>query len=190
MTPIWHDDTLKHVSVLGIGNVLLGDDGFGPLVVEMFRCHYECGSSVEVLDLGTPGLDIAPYLYDRDLVILIDAIHMEATPGTLCLFPEDELISHRAELHLTGHDPGIQESLAHLKLAGHAPRELIVVAAEPQWCEFGAGISPSVLTAASAAIVALARLLKERGVSCQSRHPSIQPNIWWLPQGSPASALA
>ena len=51
------------VSVVGIGNVLLGDDGFGPLAVEMFRCEYECSPNVEIFDLGTPGLDLAPYLY-------------------------------------------------------------------------------------------------------------------------------
>lgn len=189
MKSLWHDEALKHVSVLGIGNVLLGDDGFGPLVVEMFHCQYECGSSVEVLDLGTPGLDIAPYLYDRDLVILIDAVHTGTVPGTLCLFPSEELMHHRRQLHMTGHDPGIQESIAHLRLAGHAPSELIVVGAEPQWCEFGEGISPSVLIAASAAIVIIAGLLKERGILCQQRATLIQPRIWWLPEGSPTPAL-
>ncbi len=43
------------VSVIGLGNVFLGDDGFGPLAVETFRCQYACGPEVEVLDLGTPG---------------------------------------------------------------------------------------------------------------------------------------
>ena len=190
MTPFLNGKTSKRVSVVGIGNVLLGDDGFGPLVVEMFRCHYEYGSSVEVLDLGTPGLDIAPYLYDRDLVILIDAVHIDAAPGTLCVFPEEDLLNHRAQPHLTGHDPGIQESLAHLRLAGHAPIELIVLGAEPQSCEFGEGISASVLTCASAALVTIARLLNDRGERCQVRYPSVQPNLWWLPLGPPISELA
>jgi hydrogenase maturation protease len=181
---------MTSISVVGIGNVLLGDDGFGPLVVEMFRCHYECESSVEVLDLGTPGLDIAPYLYDRELVILIDAVKSDAPQGEVCLFREGELTNHRAQLHLTGHDPGIQESLAHLRLAGHAPKELIVVGTTPQFCEFGEGISPFVQRAASIALVTIARLLIEHGVRCDRRHPSIQPNIWWLPQRSSTPALA
>jgi hydrogenase maturation protease len=185
MTTPWKDDALQHVSVVGIGNVLLGDDGFGPLVVEMFRCYYECGSNVEVLDLGTPGLDIAPYLYDRDLVILVDAVRADTKPGTICLYREAELANHRAQLHLTGHDPGIQDSLAHLRLAGHAPAELIVVGLMPEWCELGEGISPSVLTGAQAAIETIASLLKERGIRCQSRKPSIRPNLWWLSQVAP-----
>ena len=55
-------DAQCSISVIGLGNVFLGDDGFGPLVIETFRCSYECGESVEVIDLGTPGLDLAPYL--------------------------------------------------------------------------------------------------------------------------------
>ena len=51
---------VPRVSVIGLGNILLGDDGFGPCAVEMFRCKYECGPDVEILDLGTPGVDLAP----------------------------------------------------------------------------------------------------------------------------------
>ena len=190
MRTLFQNEALKHVSVVGIGNVLLGDDGFGPLVVEMFRCEYECESGVEILDLGTPGLDIAPYLYDRDLVILIDAVQSDAMPGTVCLFQENEITNHRAQLHLTGHDPGIQDSLAHLRLAGHAPKELIVVGTAPKSSEFGSGISPDVLTASSNALVTIARLLQDRGVRCQRRLPILEPNIWWLRQESSTLELA
>ena len=62
------------ILVAGLGNVLLGDDGFGSLVIEMFRCEYECSQDVEIIDLGTPGLDITPYLYGRDLVVIVDAV--------------------------------------------------------------------------------------------------------------------
>jgi len=68
-------------SVIGLGNVFLGDDGFGPLAVETFRSQFAYGPEVEVLDLGTPGLDLAPYLYDRKLVVIVDAVAF-ALPGT------------------------------------------------------------------------------------------------------------
>ena len=101
------------IAVIGIGNVLLGDDGFGPLAVEVFRRLYECDSNVEILDLVTPGLDLAPYLYDTDLVVIADAIypHKEEKSGTLCVYCEDDLGSSHAQLRLTSHDPGVQESL-------------------------------------------------------------------------------
>src|SRR5208283_6201915 len=88
----------RRIAVVGLGNVLLGDDGFGPLAVEMFRSLYECDSKVEILDLGTPGLDLAPYLYDADLVVIADAVHPreEEGPGTLSVYCEDDLGSSRA----------------------------------------------------------------------------------------------
>jgi hydrogenase maturation protease len=173
--------TPKHVCVIGLGNVLMGDDGFGSLAVEKFRCEYECGSNVEILDLGTPGLDLAPYLYGTDVVIIADAVHAhkEEKPGTLCIYCEADLLTQRAQLRLTAHDPGLQESLAQLKLVGHAPFELIIVGVVPESCAFGTGISPTVLSSSSAAVDNIARLLRERAIECRRRHAPVQPNLWW-----------
>src|SRR5271166_6564430 len=162
--------TPQRVCVIGFGNVLMGDDGFGPLAVEMFRCKYECGSNVEILDLGTPGLDLAPYLYGTDLVVIADAVHAEEKPGTLCIYCEADLLARRAQLRLTAHDPGLQESLAHLRLSGETPSELIIVGVVPESCDFGKGISSSVLSASSAAVDNIARLLVEHGIGYSPRH--------------------
>ncbi len=174
--------TPKQVCVIGLGNVLMGDDGFGSLAVEKFRGEYECGSNVEIVDLGTPGLDLAPYLYGADLVIIADAVHAyeEAKPGMLCIYCEADLLAQRAQLRLTAHDPGLQESLAQLRLVGYAPSELIIVGVVPESCAFGTGISPTVLSSSSAAVEYLACLLVERGIDCRRRQTPVQPNLWWL----------
>jgi hydrogenase maturation protease len=173
---------LPRVAVVGIGNVLLGDDGFGPLAVEMFRRLYECDSNVEILDLGTPGLDLAPYLYDTDLVVIADAIypHKEEKPGTLCVYCEDDLGTSHAQLRLTSHDPGVRESLAQLRLAGHAPSEVIVVGVVPESCGLGKGISLSVLNTCLVAVVTIAQLLVERSIECRRRHDPVPRTLWWL----------
>jgi len=158
----------------------MGDDGFGPLVVERFRCEYECSPNVEVLDLGTPGLDLAPYLYGTDLVVIADAVQADEKPGTLSMYCEADLLARRAQLRLTDHDPGLQESLAHLRLSGETPSELIIVGVVPESCDFGKGISSSVLSASSAAVDNIARLLVERGINCCRRHAPLPPNLWWL----------
>lgn len=177
-----------HVSVVGIGNVLLGDDGFGPLVVEMFQSAYECGPSVEILDLGTPGLDIAPYLYEADLVVLVDAVHAEEAPGTLCLYCEGDLLSRRAQLRLTAHDPGVQQSLAQLRLAGHGPSELVIVGTVPESCALGEDISAAVMKICSDAVDQIARLLTERAIDCWRRDSPSPPNLWWLSANRVATA--
>ena len=158
----------------------MGDDGFGPLAIEKFRCEYQCGPNVEVLDLGTPGLDLAPYLFGRDLVVIADAVNADEKPGTLSIYCEADLVARRAQLHLTAHDPGLQESLTHLRLSGETPSELIIVGAVPESCDFGTGISASVLTTTSIAVDAIAGLLVERGIRCSRRHAALRPNLWWL----------
>jgi hydrogenase maturation protease len=172
--------TPKRATVIGLGNVLLGDDGFGPLAVEMFRCSYECGSNVEILDLGTPGLDLAPYLYDTDVVVIADAVRAEEKPGTLCIYCEADLLARRAQLRLTAHDPGLQESLAHLRLAGHAPSELIIIGVVPESWSLGKGFSRPVLSTSWIAIDNIARLLVERGINCRRRYVTVSPKFWWL----------
>jgi hydrogenase maturation protease len=174
-------NTPKRTCIIGLGNVLLGDDGFGPLAVEMFRCEYECSSDVEVLDLGTPGLDLAPYLYGADLVVIADAVRAEEKPGTLCVYFEADILDRRGQLRTTAHDPGVQECMAQLRVAGHAPSELIIVGVVPGSCGLGRGFSSAVLGASSAAVDKIAGLLVERAVDCRRRHAPAQPNLWWLP---------
>jgi|SRR5271165_55787 len=177
------------VSIIGLGNVLLGDDGFGPLAVEVFRCEYKCGPEVEVLDLGTPGLDLAPYLYGRELVVIVDAVTAAGQPGTVGTYRESDLRDSQAQLRLTDHDPGLQESLAQLRLAGRGPSEVVVVGAIPASCAFGAGISAPVLSASSLAIDAIIRVLLERGFDCRKRLQPLQTKLWWLCNCSSNNAM-
>jgi hydrogenase maturation protease len=169
------------VSIIGLGNVFLGDDGFGPLAVESFRCHYVCGPEVEVIDLGTPGVDLAPYLYGRKLVVIVDAVHANISPRAVSVFCEDDFLSSNACFRITGHDPGLWDTLTHLRLADCGPSELIVIGAAPESCEFGDGPGESMLSLASEATSTIAQELARRSIVCNPRSVALQPNLWWLP---------
>ena len=168
-------------AVIGLGNVLLGDDAFGPFTIELFRSEYECGPEVEVIDLGTPGLDLAPYLYGKDLVIIVDAVNAEDKPGTVRTYGESDFSESQVHLRLTDHDPGLQESLAHLRLVGCAPREVTVIGVIPEACVFGEGISSRAVGAAPVAIEHIIRSLWQHGFPCQKRSHALQPKLWWNP---------
>ena len=168
-------------SVIGLGNVFLGDDGFGPLAVETFRSQFAYGPEVEVLDLGTPGLDLAPYLYDRKLVVIVDAVHADLPLRTVSVFREADFSSSCACLRITGHDPGLWDTLAHLRIADCGPSELIVIGAAPETCIFGDGPSATMLSLAAEAAESIAQALTRRGVLCSRRNVATHPNLWWLP---------
>ena len=172
---------VPRVSVLGLGNVLLGDDALGPLTIELFRSQYECGVEVEIVDLGTPGLDLAPYLYGRDLVILVDAVKADGEPGTVRIYRESDLSECAAHLRVTDHDPGLLESIAHLRLLGRAPLDLAIVGVIPESCLFGAGITSKISAAVAVAIDQIVRILLEHGVDAKQRSHPFQPRMWWNP---------
>ncbi len=170
----------KPARVIGLGNVLLGDDGLGPLVIERLRAEYECGPDVDIVDLGTPGLDLTPYLSDASLVVCVDAVLADGEPGSLHIYTEGDLFNRRASLRLNAHDPGILESLMPLRLSGLGPSEFVLVGVVPQACQLGEGFSSTILTASTEALLTVARLLLSRGFPCQPRKISFQPNLWWL----------
>jgi len=87
-----------------------------------------------------------------DLVVIADAVDAEMKPGTLCVYCEENIGSFQAQLRLTSHDPGVWASLAQLRLAGHAPSEVIVVGAVPESCGLGEDISASVQNTCLAAV--------------------------------------
>lgn len=167
------------VAIIGLGNVLLGDDGFGPFAVEVFRTQYECGPEIEIIDLGTPGLDLGPYLYGKDWVVIVDAVSAEGEPGTVRTYSEGEFLNGQTQLRLTDHDAGLQECLARLRLVGLGPSEVCVVGVIPESCIFGEGISSRVFAVISVAIDTLVQLLLERGFHCQRRSRPAEAKWSW-----------
>jgi hydrogenase maturation protease len=116
------------VLVAGIGNVFLGDDGFGVAVVDRLS-RTELPSWVRVADYGIRGMDLAYELADYELVILVDAVPRGGAPGTVYVIEAaiDEL---EPTLDTHGMDPVKVLSLA--RELGKMPDRVIVVGAEPQ----------------------------------------------------------
>jgi hydrogenase maturation protease len=181
--------SIPRLSILGVGNVLLGDDAFGPFTIEVFRSQFECGPEIEIMDLGTPGLRLAPYLYARDLVILVDAVKADGEPGTVRVYRESDLSECAAQLRVTDHDPGLLESIAHLRLLGRAPLDLAIIGVIPESCLFGSGISSKIAAAAAVAIDQIVRILLEHGFGCKQRPQSLQPKLWWNRNAPPVREL-
>jgi hydrogenase maturation protease len=104
---------MPKVAVVGLGNVLIGDDAFGPYVVRLFEARYEAGSDVVALDLGTPGLDLAPHLEGLEALIVVDTVSSDGPPGTLELYGKDDLLSRPAPRRTDPHQLGELERLGY-----------------------------------------------------------------------------
>ena len=126
--------------VLGLGNILLRDEGVGVRVVQAME-QMPLPPGVEVLDGGTAGVDLLDVLADRWKVIVIDAIDGDIAPGTVLRLTPDELVP-RHEPGVSLHDLGLVETLA---LAGHlnaSPQEVVIIGVSPHDVECGLELSP------------------------------------------------
>ena len=174
------------VSVLGLGNVLMGDDGFGPAVVRAFDAAYEVGSDVQVVDLGTPGLDMTPWLADVDRVIIVDTIKSDLPPGSMRFYDKKQLIRHVPTARVSPHDPGLSETLRMLELAGRAPQHVALVGVVPGRVALGLEPSDAVRDAVPRAVDAIADALRAAGFPARPRSSfDLRPVVGW-----PASCLS
>ncbi len=154
-------EDLGRVRVLGLGNVLMGDDALGPWVVEELKARWEFPEGVSVVDIGTPGLDLTPYLADADAVILVDTVQADAPPGTLRVYSGPELLSRAPLPRVSPHDPGVTEALFLLGFADAAPRCVVLVGVVPQTVAKGVSLTPPVRAAVAPAALEVLRLLGE-----------------------------
>ena len=169
--------------ILGLGNVLMGDDGFGPFVVRAFEAQYELGPGVEVIDLGTPGLDLTPWLADADHVIVVDTVRTNDAPGTLHSYEKQDIVRHVPFSRVSPHDPGLKESLLMLAFAGRAPRRLTLIGVVPARVALGTALSRAVRDAVPAVIGAIHTALAQAGIEVSRRdHRAATSNddCWWL----------
>lgn len=171
---------MKKVLIGGMGNVLLGDDGVGPYVVRLLNSQYAFEDGVEIIDLGTPALDLIDQFSGKDAVILVDCIQSEdANPGSVQLYRKDDLIRHRPQVRMDPHSPALVENLLSADLFGLSPRELLLVGIVGENYAPGCSVSSKVEDAIPQVFQEILRELDRVGVTYELREKAIDPEIWW-----------
>ena len=168
-----------NVAVLGLGNVLMGDDAFGPTVVKVLEAEYEFPPGVSVQDLGTPGLDLTPYLAGLRAAIVVDTVRAGGAPGEVRLYRRDEILKNPPQPRLSPHDPGLKEALLTVEFSGSGPREVLLVGVIPAGVETGVGLSPAVQGAVRSAAAAVVTELARLGVAPSARAVPDPLDLWW-----------
>ncbi len=133
---------MKRITVVGLGNVLMGDDALGPYAVRVLEAGYEFPAGTQVLDLGTPGLDLQPYITGLDALILVDTVSSKGEPGEVRTYRKPDILRHAPQPRLSPHDPGVKEALLTAEFEGTAPAEVYLVGVIPGSSAMGTGLTP------------------------------------------------
>ena len=149
--------------VLGLGNTIMTDDGFGVKVVTTLSSRYHFQGAVKLLDGGTLGLDLLPHLEEIESLLIIDALDMRAEPGKIFRLQGDEVPRAFAS-KLSVHQMGLQDLLAVAELQGHVPRNLVVWGVQPESIEMGTELTATVVAAVDAVVASVLEELQEWGI--------------------------
>ena len=131
------------VLVLGIGNLVMSDDGVGVKVVQQLQREYRFAENVEIMDGGTLGLDLLPKLEGIDHLIVVDAVETGRKPGT-CVRLAGEELPIALETKVSPHQMGLKDLLSVAHLLGHSPGEMVLIGVQPGSIEMDIELTPEV----------------------------------------------
>lgn len=129
--------------MLGIGNLIMTDDGVGVRVVQRLTDEYRFPEGVTVMDGGTLGLDLLPHLEGVERLLMVDAVETGGPPGTVVRLSGEE-IPVALQTKLSPHQMGLQDLLAVAELQGNRPAEMVLWGVQPESVELGMELTPAV----------------------------------------------
>lgn len=132
-----------HVLVLGIGNLIMTDDGIGVRVVQQLAKRYRIPEGVALLEGGTLGLNLLPELEGVKRLLVVDALETGKQPGTLQRLEGDE-IPLSFETRYSPHELGLRDLLTVAALMGEAPGEVVLWGIQPERLDLGEELSVTV----------------------------------------------
>lgn len=130
--------------VLGVGNILMQDEGVGVRALEWLQARY-ASPEVEMIDGGTMGLDLLHYLQDIEHLLILDAIEAGKAPGEMVTITADEVPAFLS-MKISPHQIGVQDLLATAQLMGYTPPEVMILGVQPDWLRVGLELSPAATT--------------------------------------------
>jgi len=159
----------REVLVIGIGNVLWADEGFGVRAVEALHGAYAFPEGVVLMDGGTQGLNLLEDVACSRRVLVFDAVDYRLAPGTLKVLRDDEVPAW-GRAKLSPHQTGFNDVLVHAALQGRGPERITVIGVQPEVLDdFGGSLRPSVRARLPEAVALAARELASWGMAGRPR---------------------
>ncbi|MGB5261326.1 MAG: HyaD/HybD family hydrogenase maturation endopeptidase [Gammaproteobacteria bacterium] len=156
--------------VLGIGNILWADEGFGVRCVEELNAAWEFPPQVRLMDGGTQGMFLLPWISHVSRLLIFDAIDFGLAPGELRVIRDDDVPRYMGAKKVSMHQTGFQEVLASARLLTDRPSELALIGVQPERLDdYGGSLRQGTRERIPAALEQARAVLQEWGVDLRAR---------------------
>jgi hydrogenase maturation protease len=162
------------VAVVGLGNLILSDEGVGVHVVRRLDEAYSFPDDVVLIDGGTSAIDLLDQLVEAEHIIFIDAAQTGGPPGSIVALQGARLPVWFRE-RMSPHQIGLADLLATLSLMDHTPESVTLIGIEPQSMELGTELTPKIDAAADEALAKVLEQLAALGVRAVERSERARP---------------
>ena len=159
------------VTVLGLGNILMTDEGIGVHSVLEFERRYAVPPYVQIVDGGAAGLDLIPFIEGREKVLMVDAVNFDQEPGFIDTI-ENDAIPVRIATKASMHHVGLMDVLSIVKLSGNYPKDICIIGIQPKSLELGLEITDQIREKMDPMVNRIAEKLKEWNIPCTYRRPA------------------
>lgn len=131
------------IILLGVGNILLTDEGLGVHVVNEMRKEYTFTPEISIIDGGTMGMELLSYMRGMKKLLLVDAVNGGEEPGTVYEFPHKDMETYFTD-HISVHEVGMQDILRIRALQDNPLEDAMVIGVEPESLDIGLAVSDTV----------------------------------------------
>jgi hydrogenase maturation protease len=153
------------ITLIGLGNLLLRDEGAGIHAVRTIEALCQAPEDLEIVDGGTAGLDLLPYIEGRDRVLFVDAVNFRKEPGYIGVL-ENEAIPALFGAKGSLHHLGLMDVLAAAQLLEVSPKEVCLIGIQPYILEPGLELSEILQRRMKSLLTQILRKLQDWGITC------------------------
>lgn len=163
-----NDEGHDGILVIGMGNVLMQDEGIGVRAVEALEMRFHVPDGVQVVDGGTTGMELFEPMRRCGALIVADAVNANLPPGSLVRIANDEIRAF-FQTKLSNHQLGLSDLLALLTLKGEAPRHVAIIGMVPHSLENRLGLTPEAAAGMDRMVAMIRAELAGLGVKLTAR---------------------
>ena len=170
------DDNFETL-VLGLGNILWADEGFGVRAVEALNASLRFPDEVRVMDGGTQGIFLLPWVRAANQLLILDAIDFGLEPGEMRVMHQDDVPRFMGAKKVSMHQAGFQEVLMSAQLTGEFPERIALVGVQPERLDdYGGSLRPCVKARIPDAVAAAIEVLTDWGIPPIERVEPMDPD--------------